>query len=112
MCSYLSIWALLKPQGEYKRRYRACERLWAGYSPEMQQRIYNAISEARQRGDWISPNPYFAIEDTALNLQQKPRMQQLSYAEYYRRYGTTAETDGWKMENPTGQKVIYVKNNF
>ncbi len=34
----------------------------------------------------------------------------LSYAEYYKRFGTTKERDGWQMANPTGQKVIYVKN--
>ncbi|MBR6167913.1 MAG: hypothetical protein IKQ50_05745 [Paludibacteraceae bacterium] len=38
-----------------------------------------------------------------------PRQQTLSYAEYYKRFGTTKERDGWKMENPTGNKVIYVK---
>ena len=36
--------------------------------------------------------------------------QTLSYADYYARYGTTEPQDGWHMENPTGQKVIYVKN--
>ena len=30
-------------------------------------------------------------------------------ADYYAKYGTTSETDGWHMENPTGNKVIYVK---
>ena len=65
MISIQGIWALLKPQGEYKRRYKACDRLWTGYSPDMQQRIYDAVREAQQRGAPISPNPYFAIEDTA-----------------------------------------------
>ena len=109
MYTIISIWALLKPQGEYKRRRRACERLWDSYASEMQQRIYKRLAEALQRGEQVNPNPYFAIEDTALSLQQKPRMQQLSYAEYYARYHTTEERDGWKMANPTGQKVIYVK---
>lgn len=109
MYTIISIWALLKPQGEYKRRRRVCERLWDSYDSEMQQRIYNRLAEALQRGERINPNPYFAIEDTALYLQAKPRMQQLSYADYYARYHTTEERDGWKMANPTGHKVIYVK---
>ena len=109
MYSIISIWALLKPQGEYKRRRRACERLWNSYAPEMQQRIYNRIAEALQRGERVNPNPYFAIEDTALYLQRRPCVQQLSYADYYARYHTTEPRDGWQMANPTGNKVIYVR---
>jgi len=109
-CSFFSLWALLKPQGEYKRRRAACERLWAGYPPEMQQRIFDTINTARQRGDRISPNPYFAIEDVALGEQRKRRPLTLSYADYYARYHTTEPRDGWQMANPTGNQVIYVKN--
>lgn len=109
MCSFFSVWALLNPQGEYKRRYNACQRLWASYEPEMQQRVYTTLCEAMQRGERVSPNPYFAIEDTALRLQ-RPRAT-LSYADYYARYGTTEEQDGWKRINPTGEKVIYIKTN-
>lgn len=109
MYSIMSIWALLSPQGEYKRRRGVCERLWAGYDEATRQRVYEALSAAKEEGRWINPNPYFAIEDTALAEQRKRRTQTLSFNEYYIRYGTTEEKDGWKMENPTGQKVIYVK---
>ena len=34
------IWRLLNPQGEYKRRRGACERLWQGYSEARQEEIY------------------------------------------------------------------------
>ena len=27
------------------------------------------------------------------------------------KFGTTTEQGGWKMENPTGNQVIYVKQN-
>jgi hypothetical protein len=110
MISFQGIWALLKPEGEYKRRCRACARLWDGYAPEMQQRIYDTLHGAKQKGEWINPNPYFAIEDTALRLQKLPRCKQLSYAEYYRRYGTTEEQDGWQRRFLANeQKTIYVK---
>ena len=36
----------------------------------------------------------------------RPRTQTLSFSEYYKLYGTTAERDGWKMTNPTGNQVI------
>lgn len=111
MNSFQDIWSLLNPQGEYKRRYRVCGRLWTSYSPDMQQRIFNAIGEAQRRGEPISPNPYFAIEDTAIRLQRKPGRQTLSFADYYARYGTTEEKDGWvRTLLPDQQKTIYIKN--
>lgn len=105
----MSIWALLSPQGEYKRRRGACERLWEGYDEPIRKRVYEALRAARQEGRWINPNPYFAIEDTAIAEQRKHSPQTLSYSDYYKRYGTTEEQGGWKMENPTGQRVVYVR---
>ena len=35
----------------------------------------------------------------------------LSFNEYYKLYGTTAERDGWKMTNPTGNQIMYVKQS-
>ena len=107
--SIMSIWALLSPQGEYKRRRGACERLWEGYDEPTRKRVYEALRAARQEGRWINPNPYFAIEDTAIAEQRKHSPQTLSFNEYYKRYGTTEEQGGWKMENPTGQRVVYVR---
>ena len=110
MDTFESIWQLLSPQGEYKRRQGACRRLWGAYDIEKQRRIYAAIVEKRKRGETISPNPYFAIEDAAIGLAGETRQPQtLSYNDYYARYGTTEPQDGWRMANPTGQKVIYVK---
>ena len=34
----------------------------------------------------------------------------MSFNDYYAKYGTTEERDGWHQENPTGQRVIYVKS--
>jgi len=42
-------------------------------------------------------------------MEPMPRRETLSFNDYYAKFGTTEERDGWKMENPTGQKVIYVK---
>ncbi len=66
------IWRLLAPQGEYKRREKACRRLWANYDEPKQCAIYRAIQEKQQHGEYVSPNPYFAIEDTALSMAAKP----------------------------------------
>ena len=100
------IWQLLNPQGEFKRRRGACERIWQGYGQARQEEIYSIIEGKLQRGEFVNENPYFAIED---NAKQRQRQQILSYADYYARFGTTEEQNGWKMANPTGEKVIYVK---
>jgi hypothetical protein len=51
-----------------------------------------------------------AQQDEIQQARSKPRTETLSYNDYYTRYGTTEERDGWKMENPTGNKVIYVRH--
>ena len=33
----------------------------------------------------------------------------LTMDEYYQRFGTTEVQEGWRMENPTGEKMVYVK---
>ena len=109
MFTFETIWALLSPQGEYKRRRRACERLWYGWPTSVQKQVVETISKAKQQGEPIHPNPYFAMEDTALKSKKQALRLTLSYADYYARYGTTIPQDGWKMINPTGQRVIYVK---
>jgi hypothetical protein len=101
------IWRLLNPQGEFKRRRSACERLWQGYSEARQEAVYSTIEGKLQRGEFVNENPYFAIED---NVPKAPKQQTLSFNDYYARYGTTEPRDGWHMANPTGNKVIYVKN--
>ena len=68
---FIDIWNLLAPQGEYKRRKRACTKLWQSYDPAQQQRIYDAISKAKGNGEAVNNNPYFAIEDAALALLRR-----------------------------------------
>lgn len=109
MRTFEDIWALLAPEGEYKRRRGACERLWQGYEAGRQEAIYEKIAGKLSRGEFVNRNPYFAIEDNA--QESRPRRLEISYADYYAKYWTTEERDGWKMENPTGQQVIYVKTN-
>ena len=105
--TFEDIWTLLAPQGEYKRRRGVCEKLWLGYEQGRREAIYLKIAGKLQRGEFVNQNPYFAIEDNA-NVAAV-RQQVLSYNDYYSRFGTTEERDGWRMANPTGQKVIYVK---
>jgi len=59
--SFDYLWALLKPQGEFIYRERACRRLWDTFSPAKQQEIFLRIQAKLQRAEFVNPNPYFAI---------------------------------------------------
>ena len=96
-------WDLFDPDPEFNNRCRACRQLWE-QKGEQQQAILEFLRSGKQRS---SRNPYYFLADFRVR-----RPQTMSYAEYYAKYGTTEERDGWKMENPTGQKVIYVKHGL
>ena len=70
--------------------------------------IYNFkdIRKKLEKKRFVHYDPLRAIQENAQALQS----QTLSYADYYARYHTTEPRDGWRMANPTGNKVIYVKN--
>ena len=108
MKTFEEIWALLNPQGEYKRRRAACERLWSSYEAGRQEAIYERIAGKLSRGEFVNENPYFAIEDNA----KKPKVRKLVITadEYYRKYGTQDNHDGWvRTHLPAEQRTVYVK---
>ena len=105
MKTFEEIWQLLAPKAEYANRRRACYQLWETLTEEEKDNIYDTISDKLSKGLFVDYNPFFALK----NNNQRPRRQTLSFNDYYARYGTTEERDGWRMENPTGQKVIYVR---
>ena len=105
MYSFDDLLALLKPKPEYDQLRGKCRNLWNSFSPEKQQFIYLRIEKKKNRKEFVDYNPLFAIEKNSA----APQQQTLSFADYYARFGTTEERDGWHMANPTGNKVIYVK---
>ena len=107
MYNFDDLWALLQPKPDYDQLKAKCRNLWNSFSPEKQQFIFCRIEEKKNRKEFVDYNPLFAIEKN--NVARKPQI--LSYNEYYQRYGTTEPRDGWHMENPTGNKVIYVKTS-
>ena len=84
----------------FANRRAAAEKAWA----EHPEKHFAIITWLRAHGKYPDRNPYFFI----LDFQNK-RMQTLTFQQYYAQYGTTEERDGWKMQNPTGNRVIYVK---
>ena len=106
MDSFDLIWQLLSPKIEYANRKRACYNLWQSFSEDKKKAVFNAIKDKKTKGLFVDYNPYFAIMKNSQLMSQR---QVLSYADYYARFGTTEPRDGWHMENPSGNRVIYVK---
>jgi len=101
-------WTLVEHHGRVAYYYKnECEDLWRTLTQETQKAVCDAIRTKLQTGRFVHFIPVYAIRD---NLPKPPRIQTLSFNDYYKTYGTTEERDGWKMTNPTGEKVIYVKN--
>ena len=94
-------WTLIGGDVNFANRKSAAEQAWSLCSPDKQQAI---ILWLQKHGRYPGRNPYFFI----LDFQTK-RRQTLTFAQYYAKYGTTEELDGWHQANPTGNQVIYIK---
>lgn len=109
MYTFNNIWSLLEPKIEYANLINKCKELWDSLSPEKQEEIYLKIEKKKLEKKFVDYNPLLALRNNAAG-SPKPRQQTLSFNAYYAKYGTTEPRDGWRMENPTGNQVIYVKN--
>ena len=96
-------WTLIGGDTNFADRKAATEKAWSLCSPEKQQAI---IAWLQTHGRYPGRNPYFFILDF-----QTRRKQTLTFQQYHAKFGTTSEQGGWKMENPTGKQVIFVKQN-
>lgn len=94
-------WTLIGGDVNFADRKTATHELWTGH-PEKHEAI---ITWLQKHGRYPGRNPYFFI----LDFQVKSR-QVMTFDQYYARYGTTEEVDGWtKKFVPEQQKTIYVK---
>ena len=86
-----------------------CLRLWDTFTEHQQQYIYQTIYNKLQAGKFVHYDPVQAIQD---NLPKAPKIQTITADEYYRRYGTQTNHDGWvRTFLPEQQKTIYVKQS-
>ena len=93
---------LFQPDKEFTNRLGAAQRLWEQSTPAKQSAI---ITWLETHGAYKGRNPYFFI------LDFKPQQMQMSFNDYYARFGTTDEQGGWERKFlPEQQKTIYVKN--
>ena len=103
MIEFEEFWDLYQPEWQFNNRHAATELLWNKCSAEKQQAIIAWLQDHRPPQ---GRNPYFFVQDF------KVQRQSLSFDEYYKRFGTTEERDGWKRTfQPEQQKTIYVKGN-
>ena len=105
MHQFDELWTLLRQHGFSNKREAECMQLWESYSPELRDLLYETIRKKLEQHKFVHYDPLRAFQENV----QAFRSQTLSYAAYYARYHTTEPRDGWQMANPTGNKVIYVK---
>ena len=103
-------WLLVENHGSVAYFHKnECEDLWRSLSPEQQLAVYNAIQRKLDSGLFVHYDPAKAVRD---NLPKAPKIQIISADEYYRRYHTQTNHDGWvRTFLPDQQKTIYVKQS-
>jgi hypothetical protein len=109
MKTFEEIWALLKPKIDYEQLRGKCRNLWNSFPSDKQDYVYARIEEKLKRKEFVDYNPLFAIEKNAI----APKPLVMSFNDYYAKYGTTEERDGWIMvtpKKPGDPPVYYVKN--
>ena len=113
MKTFNDFWQLLAPKAEYANRRKACFALWNELTENQQDALYDVISDKLSKGKFVDYNPLFAMKNNSTFPSGRDGVgfrQTLSYADYYRRYGTTLDTDGWHRQFlPDKQTTIYVK---
>ena len=106
MTSFDYLWELLEPKKEYEPVRKRCLRLWETFTLAKQRTIYRTIRDRKKEHLFVDYNPLFAIE----RFSKGPQRQTLSFGDYYAKFGTTEEQNGWRrVFLPKQQKTIYIK---
>ena len=105
--TFVHICKLLTDHGIVPDEIHDAEEVWNKYSLDQQRAIYRSIRDKIRAGKFVNYHPVLAIKE---NAPKAPRILVVSAAEYYRKYGTQANQDGWVRKFlPDQQKTIYVK---
>lgn len=101
------IWSLLYEHGASERKREGAQRYWASLTTEQQQQVLTTISRKLETGRFVHFDPIRAIKENIIKIH--PLV--ISAEEYYQRYGTQANQDGWVRKFlPEQQKTIYIKH--
>ena len=107
MDEFQLFWDLFNPDSQYNNRKAATWLLFRSRSVEDQKAM---IADIQENGAPKNRNPYFYVFDFH---RRAPRQQTMSFDDYYKKYGTTEETDGWKrVFKPEERRTIYVKGEM
>ena len=108
--SFEYLWELLSHHGGVAEYYKiTLEQLWSEYTLEEQRTIYQSIREKLLSKKFVHYNPVKAVLENA--GMTKRAAETLSYSEYYKRFGTTDEQEGWERKHlPEKQTTIYIKS--
>ena len=98
---FQAFWEQFDPDAQFDNRRKATYNLWCQCPQKKREAILLWLKNNRPKP---GKNPYFFIQDFTV------RMKFLSYRDYYARYGTTEEQDGWRMVKPQHGNVYYEKN--
>ena len=109
MVTFYETWTLLEPKAEYANLIKKCKELWDSFSPEKRKEVFLKIEKKKLEKKFVDYNPLLAIRNNSIE-RSKPQ-QVLSFNDYYARYGTTLEQDGWHRQFlPNEQRTIYFKS--
>ena len=104
--SFDNLWQQLYDHGATNTRRAECAELWESLDDKQQEQLFTTISTKLKAGKFVHFDPLRAMQENIHKL----RPQTLSFDEYYKRYGTTEEQDGWRrVFLPEEHKTIYVK---
>ena len=105
--TFVHICKLLTEHGIVPSEIHDAEEEWNKYSLQQQRIIYRTIRDKIRAGKFVNYHPVLAIKE---NAPKAPRIIVVTAAEYYRKYGTQANQDGWiRKFLPDQQKTIYYK---
>ena len=105
MDEFQLFWDLFQPDSQYNNRKAATWLLFRSRSVEDQKAM---IADIQENGAPKNRNPYFYVFDFH---RRALRQQTMAFDDYYKKYGTTEETDGWKrVFKPEERRTIYVKS--
>ena len=107
MASFDFLWKMLDEHGVIERYKGDAFDLWNTLTLDQQRTIYRSIRNKIRDGLFVNYHPVKAIRD---NIPKPPKYKVLSYADYYARYHTDLEHNGWRrIFLPEQQKTIYIQ---
>ena len=107
MTSFDFLWKLLDEHGVIERYKGDCFDLWITLTLDQQRATYRSIRDKIRAGQFVNYHPVKAVRD---NIPKPPKYKILSYADYYARYRTDLEKDGWRrVFQAEKQRTIFVK---